>query len=46
MWESLAIVKPKYKVLTARGLGCVAEDGNSMDSSGPSASLSSLEMRP
>lgn len=46
MWKSFAIVKPRYKVLTARGLGCAAEDGNSMDSSGPSASLSSLEIRP
>lgn len=39
-------VKLWSKTLTARGLGCVTEEGNSMGSSGPSVSLSSLEMRP
>lgn len=34
------------QTLTARGLGCAAEDWNSMVSSCPSASLSSLEIRP
>lgn len=34
------------KLLTASGLGCAAEDENSTVSSGPSASLSSLEIRP
>lgn len=36
----------KEQTLTARGLGCAAEDWNSMVSSCPSASLSSLEIRP
>lgn len=46
MRKSFPTVKPKYKPLTASGLGCAADDGNSMGSSGPSASLSSLEIRP
>lgn len=38
--------KLSFQLLTANGLGCAAEKGNSVGSSGPSASLSSLEIRP
>lgn len=41
--KSFPTVNPENKLLTANGLGCAAEDENS---TGSSASLSSLEIRP